>query len=432
MTSRTTCQQSCLAYYVIGILISLFAYCSSLLNYRLSVCLFVMAILLTVIVAVHSGRIVNFDLKATTPLLVWIGVAILALASYSIRDGRDFVSTFTLFMSVVLCIFSTENTKWISYILRVMLFIFVIFASVTVACYIFPSLYSSVIKPVFFPGAVYARDYRSGLAPNYSMNGTFCTMGFIVSSSLAFYEPIDIKKRHFFLALSLICFAALFLTTKRAHLLCGLFSVVFVYLISNNPHRFLKVVGIGVAAFLLIAILAPLIPGIGATVERFSATFSGNTSFEENVNNRTFLWDFAYSGFLKAPWLGHGWTSYCYRWPDGVTVTLMAHNELLNLLYESGIVGTAAVLTGCISSLYLTFRTIPLTDSVGLQAYLRLSLCIQIFFLTYAFTSGALFTTSSNVLTYFFAIAIMASIRWDVLKNEYRRGAVARGFNETD
>ena len=143
------------------------------------------------------------------------------------------------------------------------------------------------------------------------------------------------------------------------------------------------------------------------------------------------MWDFAYSGFLKAPLLGHGWTSYCYRWPDGVTVTLMAHNELLNLLYESGVMGTAMVLIGCISSIYLTFKTIPLTDSAGSQAYLRLSLCIQVFFLTYAFTSGALFTTSSNVLTYFFAIAVMTSIRWDVLKNKYGRGAAARGFNET-
>ena len=130
------------------------------------------------------------------------------------------------------------------------------------------------------------------------------------------------------------------------------------------------------------------------------------------------MWDYALKGLAQSPVFGHGWTSYCYRWPDGVTITYMAHNELLNLLYETGYVGTAIVLLGCAVSLMLTLRTIALTDDGHFKAYLRLSLCIQIFFLTYAFTSGALFTTIPNLITYFLAVAIMASIRWGALRRD--------------
>ena len=227
------------------------------------------------------------------------------------------------------------------------------------------------------------------------------------------YTHLDVYKRQ-----ALVFFVALLLTTKRAHLLCGVFAVGFVYLISNNQHWYLKAIGVGALVVLAVAVLAPLIPGIEATIERLTTTFSSNTSFEDNVNNRTYLWDYALNGLAQSPVFGHGWTSYCYRWPDGVTITYMAHNELLNLLYETGYVGTAIVLLGCAASLLLTLHTIVLTDDGHFKAYLRLSLCVQIFFLTYAFTSGALFTTIPNLITYFLAVAIMASIRWDVLERD--------------
>lgn len=409
------------AFSVIALLVCLFAFCSSLITYRVSILLFASAIVLVAILVVRSGRLLEFDLRAIVPVLPWLLVAVMAAVGYVAGGGYDLAATVALVCAVALAVFSVENTKWIEPTITAFIAVLLVFAIATIACYVFPQLYTGFIKPAFYSSVPMAQDYRSGLASHYSHNGTFCTIGLILTSALAFYDSQKTRIKRLYVFLALIFFVALVLTTKRAHLLCGIFAVGFVYLISNNQHRYLKAIGVGVLAVLAVAVLAPLIPGVEATIDRLTTTFSSNTSFEDNVNNRTYLWDYALNGLAQSPVFGHGWTSYCYRWPDGVTITYMAHNELLNLLYETGYVGTAIVLLGCAASLLLTLHTIALTDDGHFKAYLRLSLCIQIFFLAYAFTSGALFTTIPNLITYFLAVAIMASIRWDALRRNRTR-----------
>ena len=425
--SRAAC------FSIIAVLVCLFAFCSSLITYRVSILLFASSIALVLILAIRSGRLLEFDLGGIVPILPWLVVVVMAVAGFIAGGGYDLAATIALASAVLLAVFSVENTRWIEPALTAFIAVLLVFAVATIACYVFPQLYAGFIKPTFYSNVPMAQDYRSGLASHYSHNGTFCTIGIILSSSLAFYDSDKRRNRRLFIFLAFVFFVALVLTTKRAHLLCGVFAVGLVYLLSNNQHRYLKAICIAVLAVLAVAVLAPLIPGLEATIERLSTTFSNSTSFEDNVNNRTYLWDYALNGLSQAPLFGHGWTSYCYHWPDGVTITHMAHNELLNLLYEAGYVGTAIVLLGCASSLLLTFHMISMVESSRFKAYLRLSLCIQIFFLSYAFTSGALFTTIPNLITYFLAIAIMASIRWDTLRQGRRRNdSCKRGLDDTD
>lgn len=414
-------------FSIIAVLVCMFAFCSSLVTYRVSVLLFASAIALVLVLAIRSGRLLEFDLGAIVPVLPWLFVAVMAVAGFIVGGGYDLAATIALASAVLLVVFSVENTRWIEPTLIAFVSVLLVFAVATIACYVFPQLYTGFIKPTFYSNVPMAQDYRSGLASHYSHNGTFCTIGLILSSALGLYDSDERRNRRLFIFLAFVFFVALVLTTKRAHLLCGIFAVGLVYLLSSNQHRYLKAISIAALAALAVAVLAPLIPGVEATIERLSSTFSSSTSFEDNVNNRTYLWDYALNGLSEAPLFGHGWTSYCYRWPDGVTITYMAHNELLNLLYETGYVGTVIILLGCGSSLLLTFNTISMVESNHVKAYLRLSLCIQIFFLSYAFTSGALFTTIPNLITYFLAVAIMASIRWDVLKRRRRQNVSRKG-----
>lgn len=414
-------------FSIIAVLVCMFAFCSSLVTYRVSVLLFASAIALVLVLAIRSGRLLEFDLGAIVPVLPWLFVAVMAVAGFIVGGGYDLAATIALASAVLLVVFSVENTRWIEPTLIAFVSVLLVFAVATIACYVFPQLYTGFIKPTFYSNVPMAQDYRSGLASHYSHNGTFCTIGLILSSALGLYDSDERRNRRLFIFLAFVFFVALVLTTKRAHLLCGIFAVGLVYLLSSNQHRYLKAISIAALAALAVAVLAPLIPGVEATIERLSSTFSSSTSFEDNVNNRTYLWDYALNGLSEAPLFGHGWTSYCYRWPDGVTITYMAHNELLNLLYETGYVGTVIILLGCGSSLLLTFNTISMVESNHVKAYLRLSLCIQIFFLSYAFTSGALFTTIPNLITYFLAVAIMASIRWDVLKLRRRQNVSRKG-----
>lgn len=406
------------AFGVITLFVCFFAYCSSLITYRISFVIFALSIMLMIALAVRSGRIVSFDLRAIVPLLPWGAVAVMAAIGFVLGGGYDLSATIALVSVVVISYFAAENPNWILPAVKVFIGVLLIFALATIACYVAPQLYTGFIKPTFYSNVPMAMDYRSGLASHYSHNGTFCTIGLILASSMSFYGSESSSTKRFYGILALIFFIALVLTTKRAHLLCGIFAIGLVYLLSGNSHKYLKAIGVTVLVLLAVAILAPLVPGVEATIERLNSTFSSGTSFEDNVNNRTFLWNYALNGLSQAPLFGHGWTSYCYRWPDGFTITYMAHNELLNLLYETGFFGTALVLASCLTSFVLTFTTISRVVEGQQKAFLRLSLCIQVFFLSYAFTSGALFTTIPDLITYFFAIAITCSLRWNSISRQ--------------
>lgn len=368
--------------------------------------------------AVRSGRVMSFDLRAIVPLLPWGAVAVMAAAGFVIGGGYDLSATIALVSVVIIAFFAVENPNWILPAVKVFIGVLLIFALATIACYVVPQLYTGFIKPTFYSNVPMAMDYRSGLASHYSHNGTFCTIGLILASSMCFYGSESRSIKRLYGLAALLFFIALVLTTKRAHLLCGIFAIGFVYLLSSNSHKYLKAIGATALILLAVAILAPLVPGVEATIERLNSTFSSGTSFEDNVNNRTYLWNYALNGLSQSPLFGHGWTSYCYRWPDGFTITYMAHNELLNLLYETGIVGTALVLGACLTSFVLTSVTISKVEEQQQKAFLRLSLCIQLFFLSYAFTSGALFTTIPNLVTYFFAIAITCSLQWNAVSSD--------------
>ena len=406
------------AFSIIALFVCLFAYCSSLITYRVSLVIFALSILLMIALAVRSGRVMSFDLRAIVPLLPWGAVAVMAAAGFVIGGGYDLSATIALVSVVIIAFFAVENPNWILPAVKVFIGVLLIFALATIACYVVPQLYTGFIKPTFYSNVPMAMDYRSGLASHYSHNGTFCTIGLILASSMCFYGSESRSIKRLYGLAALLFFIALVLTTKRAHLLCGIFAIGFVYLLSSNSHKYLKAIGATALILLAVAILAPLVPGVEATIERLNSTFSSGTSFEDNVNNRTYLWNYALNGLSQAPLFGHGWTSYCYRWPDGFTITYMAHNELFNLLYETGFFGTALVLASCLTSFVLTFTTISRVVEEQQKAFLRLSLCIQVFFLSYAFTSGALFTTIPNLITYFFAIAITCSLRWNSISRQ--------------
>lgn len=378
---KTAKRKHAAAFSVIALMVCLFAFCSSLISYRVSISLFCVALFLMAALAIRSGRVLSFDLKALAPVLPWILVACIAIIGFVIGNGYDLAATVALISAVIFVVFATENSRWIRPTITVFIVVLLVFAITTIACYLFPTIYSGFIKPTFYADVPMAQDYRSGLASHYSHNGTFCAVGLILSAALSLYDGGAPKAKRFNGLLALAFLIALVLTTKRAHLLCGIFSIGAVYMSSGNQHKILKAIGFATLTILAVALLAPLVPGVEATVDRLTATFSGSTSFEDNVNNRTFLWNYAWEGFSQSPVFGHGWTSYCYRWPDGVTITYMAHNELLNLLYETGLTGTAIALFGCFSSLFLTYRTIRKVSSINAKAYLRMSLCIQVFFL---------------------------------------------------
>ena len=101
------------AFSVIALLVCLFAFCSSLITYRVSILLFASAIVLVAILAVRSGRLLEFDLRAIVPVLPWLLVAVMAVVGYVACGGYDLAATVALVCTVALAVFSVGNTEWI-------------------------------------------------------------------------------------------------------------------------------------------------------------------------------------------------------------------------------------------------------------------------------------------------------------------------------
>ena len=134
----------------------------------------------------------------------------------------------------------------------------------------------------------------------------------------------------------------------------------------------------------------------------------------------------AASLFIQAPWLGHGWGNFAgarYSDPSSSGVELIAdhaHNGLLQLLAETGLVGTAAVVLGIGFFMFRALSTkITLTRSfyftllavVGLYSLVEFPLWLLFFLLPTSFLIGALETkvlripVSKNVMRLKFASA---------------------------
>jgi O-antigen ligase len=93
----------------------------------------------------------------------------------------------------------------------------------------------------------------------------------------------------------------------------------------------------------IILLVASLPFVLGDTVTTRISTISLSAA-----SGRQQIWAMAWEGFLRQPIIGNGFSSFLmyseYVFMDGRNYTSSAHNLLLQLLYELGIVGTAAVL----------------------------------------------------------------------------------------
>lgn len=138
------------AFGVITLFVCLFAYCSSLITYRISFVIFALSIMLMIALAFRSGRVMSFNLKAIVPLLPWGAVAVMAAIGFVLGGGYDLSATIALVSVIIISYFAAENPNWILPAVKVFIGVLLIFALATIACYVAPQLYTGFINDVLF------------------------------------------------------------------------------------------------------------------------------------------------------------------------------------------------------------------------------------------------------------------------------------------
>lgn len=343
----------------------------------------------------------------------WLAFAVLAIISRaSVNQPFSYTQISLLLVAIVGCIV-TCSIKWIRIGLQCTLVILLVHLLATLSFYFFPDLYLQTVKPLFFSLERNAIGYQSALTSHYSHNGLLMSFGLLLVISYGLNSTG--KRRSIYLFIAVLFFVGLLLTQKRACLIIAILTIGIVYSILGSRGKVLRFLTFCIILVCILFIASSTLPGISESIDRLMTTFASD-DMAEATTGRTFLWTHAIQGWLNNPLFGSGWGTYAYVWPGG-NVTIYAHNELLQLLHDAGILGLLIFIILAILSLRIAYKNVivirdnhrDLPDCFSTASSFALS--VELFCITYACTTGVLFQLSIVFIPYLLAIGISVSIR---------------------
>lgn len=221
----------------------------------------------------------------------------------------------------------------------------------------------------------------------------------------------------------IMAIAAALLQSQRTNLIFAPMSIGLVYLVSDSKgrhNRFLRLflILLGLIGAILIALpLLSRIPAFTRIVYTVEIFMNGG----DIRNNRAYLYDTALNMWKEAPLFGHGWFEYFYT-NHGIIqadTNSHAHNMLLELLADCGIIGTLIITTPVfytyVQNILLLRKTqneLHHTDDM-----LRFTLAYQTFFLLDA-QLHVTFYHPNMIILYLIVIILFYSLREDYRNNE--------------
>lgn len=354
----------------------------------------------------------EFDLRSIGIGFAWLAFAVIAFLNRCFTGGSlSFAQVALPIAAIATCAISCSK-DWMKSAMFSLLALLTVHLVATLLFYVSPDVYTSTVKVWFFADNRNAIGYQSGLTAHYSNNGFLMAMGFLLAFCLSL-SNMDGKRKRWGLLCACFLFA-LVLTQKRSHLFFAVFAVFCVYALSNFKGKTLKISAAVIAGVVVAFILTAYIPEIASSFERLFETFSSG-DLAEATTGRTYLWAEAINGWHQSPIVGNGWGSFLYVWPGGNT-SIVAHNELLQLLNDMGILGLAFFTVIVSFTLRLAFSNVRNlingygnSDSISASAA-YFSAMLEVFALSYACTTGSLLQEPINYIPFLFAIALSVTL----------------------
>lgn len=368
------------------------------------------------IIIVASLVILKYKFKGLLYSIPLLAFFLLTIIRNQVVENQSFLLSFVNTMAFFAVLFALcVNYNWIDTYLSLIKVLGTISVFTTIVFFFLPNAgqlqYSFWgMYPNGTENGLYA--YRAGIFSNYSANGIYVAIAFIYYVSKAIFFVKNRKKVPKMILLWIILSSiALLLTTKRAHLLFSVLALVIIYFIlgggkmSNRIIKFLIAVG---AALVLLYIGTYFIPSLGDTFGRFSLDDSGDIS-----TGRFLFWEYAISSFLEYPLFGIGW--FGFRFINfNITYTAGyydAHCVYLQLLCETGIVGSVIILFAIFSTLIRGIRFFKAYSTSIYDKYscaLMFAISIQLFCILYSITGNVLY--DRTLFIYLISVALQTVI----------------------
>lgn len=286
----------------------------------------------------------------------------------------------------------------------------------TVGCvvnFIVPSTFKAIFYPFYSASAQQSllevekisgtSTYFAGFTSQVGYTSFFISLG--IGAVFCFKDAIYKKSWPFLMA---IMFVGLLLTGKRGPVVFLLIALLLIYFFSgygkNQIVRFVKIIGIIVAAVILLGVIANVTKIDGIT-RIYDAVYEFLTAGSVNDAGRKQLYEQALRFFKENPFFGIGWTNFKVMYSFRST---HVHCIYLQLLCETGLVGFGIFVTFFATRLMNTLSLIRkkgLTGGMIEGGWIKFSFFIQLYFLLYGITGNPLYDIEETIM-YFFAIGI--------------------------
>ena len=409
---------------IIAFVVTIFATSASLINYIFPSSLFRMVILGILIMFVlysilQRGLVFS---KRSIPVLF---LASVYMDNNYLLQNHVYVSTLTFFSVLLLCINAEYKIEWARYTLQMSRWIYWFYAVCTIAFYFMPSFYLGKVVPIFPEAANRLRQWylsgcMAGMTSHYSTNAMLLTVGLVIESVHLLCQN---KKNYIPIVVMAV---ALLLTGKRGHIvffLMAFYLLLYFYNSDKKKSRIFIMIGVVLVTLVLGSVVLAVFPVLGNFIVRFRETAASG----DVTQNRVIFWDLALQWFRAHILLGIGWGQFQSMCLSTTGYAAHVHNVYLQLLCETGIVGSV-IYVGWMAfnllsaiSLYQGIRKKEYSVSKEDEYLMAFSLCFQLFFLLYCITGNPLYDEEMYI-PYFMSCSICVfynrkqRIQYNILK----------------
>lgn len=356
-----------------------------------------------------GGWRIRFTKTKTAAALFASAATVLALLPNALISVSTLSIIFAIDIAMLYVIISEPGRQDVKYVFRVLLVASVMMSLYAVLVNLFPSIYYNLVKKIL-PSSAHT-FIETGLSSKYgiAVGGEIITadyyafFGMILSLNMLMLLGKKLKGKLIYIGIFALCALCIVLQNRKAELVMSVF-VIAVLIFSNvnviSIHGKWKRIFIFalVSAIALTGFLVMLNQGYLARYELFFNQIVKNASDNSTVidisSGRMRLWERAFNLFREHPVFGIGWGRFREHLTDTYNVLnegqlSNAHNNYLQLLCETGVVGLILYTGPLFYFLHRTMKRIRLLRKSSADSLSRISastsLSVQLFYLTLSF-----------------------------------------------
>ena len=331
-------------------------------------------------------------------MMLW-NLLLVAIMMSNNQDNKQFgtilvYNTLAYLLAWFFYILTLKDSRWNEPFFKLCLGFGLFHAMATWFFKFVPGLYSSLVVPLL---GTYSSDalrqfqygWAPGISPTYSTNAVYLALGFCAAVS----SLINDRRIKCYIPV-LICISALLLTGKRSQLLVSIFAFLLLYYLYNSDKkmtRLFNIFGIMIVSILVFDIVAQFVPELANFINRFQQTAEmGDVSL-----GRTVRFAESMQIFWKHPFLGIGWNGSSYYFKQTTGSFINVHNIYIQLLCETGIVGSILYFTFFLYNYLQAWQIIKKVKHSNYSKSEKAAICtafmIETFFLLYGITGNPLY-----------------------------------------